>query len=185
MYFQFLPTTQVYDGAQLRSHFIFERTGYAGDAIVAFTGEASVTAAHMVDQEDIAAQAWIYSPNMLHFIVEHFDMPLAQGVAQQRLLIAALQDTLKIMSPESDITRIGDDLFQGEYKLSVSIATRSPISTCIHTGINIESKGTPVPTRGLADYAISAMPFALRAMHRYVYECRDMAYATRKVKAVP
>lgn len=184
MYFHFLPQKISYDGAQLRSQFILEATGFQGDAIVAFCGPADVGAAHMVDQEDIAAQAWIKSYNMLHFIAEHFHMPLAEGVARQRLLVATLHDALRVFKPELKIIRRGDDLFDGNQKLTVSIAAASPQSTCIHTAINIDSQDTPVPTRGLDDYKILPMPFALDVLRRYSQECHEISIATCKVKPI-
>ena len=50
-------------------------------------------------------------------------------------------------------TRSGDDLFVGDGKLTVSIATISATSMKIHLGINITSKGTPedVETIGILE----------------------------------
>lgn len=184
MYFHYLPQTLTYDGAQLRSQFILETTGFQGDAIVAFCGPADVGAAHMVDQEDIIAKAWIRSSDMLHFIAEHFHMPLSEGVTRQRLLIGIIRDALIGSKPELQITRLGDDLFDGEKKLTVSIAAASPQSTCIHTAINIDSRNTPVPTHGLDDYKIAPVPFALDVLRRYSQECHDISLATCKVKPI-
>lgn len=184
MYFHFLPQTMMYDGAQLRSQFILETTGFQGDAIVAFCGAADVGAAHMVDQEDIIAKAWIKSANMLHFIAEHFHMPLSEGVARQRLLISIIREALIRSKPELRIARDGDDLYDGSQKLTVSIAAASPQSTCIHTAINIDSRHTPVPTRGLGDYEIAPVPFALEVLRRYSQESHDISIATCKVKPI-
>lgn len=185
MYFHFLPQKITYDGAQLRSQFILEVTGHQGDAIVAFCGAADVGPAHMVDQEDIATHSWIASRNMLHFIAEHFHMPLAEGVARQRLLVSHIQSALNKSKPELQICRSGDDLFDGERKLTVSIAAASPQSTCIHTAINIDSTATPVLTRGLDDYKIAVIPFALTVMKNYSQECYEISLATCKVKPIP
>lgn len=180
MFSQLLPTEQMYDGSQLRSHFILNSTGHMGDAIVAFCGAAKVDATHMVDQEDIATASWIYSPRMLHFLVEHFHTPLQEGILRQRLLVAIIHDGLRAHGVNT-LQRSGDDLYDGEYKLSVSIAAESPISTCIHTAINIETDGTPVPTRGLCDYKIIPEVLALHVMRRYVRECDSIVSATQKV----
>lgn len=185
MYFHFLPQEISYDGAQLHSQFILEATGHIGDGIVAFCGPADVGARHMVDQEDIATQAWIRSNNMLHFIVEHFHMGLREGVAFQRLLVSSIQSTLQQLRSELKIIRSGDDLYDGSAKLTVSIAAASPQSTCIHTAINIDSRNTPVTTRGLDDYQIPAMPFALDVLRRYSHECHDISIAMCKVKPIP
>jgi hypothetical protein len=212
MYFHYLPQPQTYDGAQLRSQFILESTGFQGDAIVAFCGAADVGATHMVDQEDILASAWIKSNNMLHFIAEHFHMPLSEGVARQRLLVAIIRDVLMGSKSELCIERRGDDRFDGEKKLTVSIAAASPQSTCIHTAINIDSRNTPIPTRGLDDYKklvrrrtsfipgnqnktgpkgagfswdkIAPVPFALDVLRRYSQECHDISLAICKVKPI-
>jgi hypothetical protein len=184
MYFHYLPQSMAYDGAQLRSQFILETTGHMGDAIVAFCGPADVTAAHMVDQEDIQTASWIKSRHMLHFIVEFFHMPLQEGVARQRLVMAIMQSVLQEMRPESRVVRSGDDLYDGDHKLTVSIAAASPQSTCIHAGINIDSRDTPVQTRGLDDYKIVPAPFALRTMQLFSRECHEIQLAICKVKPI-
>ena len=60
------------------------------------------------------------------------------------MLIAA--ETVHRMSGKLP-TRKGDDLFLGEGKLSVSIATASPVSTLIHLGVNEDASGAPVTTQ--------------------------------------
>ena len=41
----------------------------------------------MVDMEDILAQDWIYSEDMLHFFVEHFEMDLEwQSLLLEKLI---------------------------------------------------------------------------------------------------
>ena len=69
-------------------------------------------------------------------------------------------------------------------KLSVSIATVSATSTLIHTGFNIETDGTPVPTVGLADLDIDVPAFASELLHRYADEMQDIWLARCKVRAV-
>ena len=64
------------------------------------------------------------------------------------------------------------------------IATRSPVSTLIHTAINIDSTGTPVPTKGLDDYKITPESVARSVMNRYRIEVQGMAKARAKVKGV-
>ncbi|HQH79968.1 MAG TPA: DUF366 family protein, partial [bacterium] len=69
-----------YDGLQLCSSFIRNETGIEGDAIVAFIGPADVPIEHMVDLEDVATNAPIFSRSMLHFIVAHSSRDLALAV---------------------------------------------------------------------------------------------------------
>lgn len=182
---RWLPDRLVYDGSQLRSHWIFDQTGLVGDALVAFIGAADVQARHMVDLEDAAARAWIHSDSMCHFIAEHFDHDLTVAILRQRLLVAICSEEFRTARPEAIVVRRGNDLFEGTAKLSVSIATASPISTLMHTGINILSTNTPVMTKGLHDYGIDPAPFATKVMARYAEEIAGVVHARAKVRGVP
>ncbi|MGD0112943.1 MAG: DUF366 family protein, partial [Armatimonadota bacterium] len=62
---QFLGREVEYTGAQLRSGWVAEVTGMAGDAAVAFIGACDVKPEHMVDRVDLEAGARISSPRML------------------------------------------------------------------------------------------------------------------------
>ncbi|MDD4239045.1 MAG: DUF366 family protein, partial [Desulfotomaculaceae bacterium] len=73
---RFIPETITYNGTQLSSHWAFRSMGLLGDSIVSFQGPCRVMLAEMVDLEDVRKNAPIFSHNMLHFIVEHFDMDL-------------------------------------------------------------------------------------------------------------
>ena len=180
----FYNKDQPYDGTQLRSRWIENSFGISGDAIAAFCGEADVPIEHMVDLEDVAANKPIYSESMLHFIIEQFHQDLEKMVFNQRLFIAILSEELKKFSQCRNILRKGNDLYDGAAKLSVSIATRSPVSCLIHTGINISRKNTPVLTKGLEDYDINPKTFAENAMARYALELEEIAHAQRKVRSV-
>lgn len=173
-----------YDGAQLRSHWIYDQTGLVGDAIVAFIGGARVDAAHMVDLEDRQQQAWIFSEQMLHVLVEHFHFDLTQTITLQHVFVALTADAVRAHAPGSCVRRSGNDLFDGDAKLSVSIATASPVSTLIHFGINILSANTPVTTKGLADYPIDPHAFAVQLMQTYAKEVAHIHHARAKVWAV-
>jgi len=181
----FINETIKYDGTQLRSHWIFGQTGIVGDSIVAFTGPADVPLKNMVDLADVAAKENIYSTSMLHFIVEHFDADLSSTILRQRILCAIAAEELKKHSQCKTVLREGDDLYDGERKLSVSIATASPVSCLIHFAINIISDKTPVPTKGLADYDIDPRQFADSVMKRYRKEMGSAKTARCKVRSVP
>lgn len=173
-----------YDGTQLRSHFAYDTFQICGDSIVSFQGPAQVTLEHMVDKEDVLASAPIYSENMLHFIVEHFTDNFEWIIACQRLLVSCMREDLQDCLDNTPFTRRGDDIYDENAKLTVSIATRSPVSCLIHTGINISSKNTPVLTKGLLDYQLIAQSFATSVMNRYIAEIRGMQTARAKVRGV-
>lgn len=185
MYYRFINENIKYDGLQLRSHWIYENTELLGDAIVAFSGPADVPSKNLVDLVDASAKAKIVSPLMLHFIAEHFDSTLAETILKQRLLCAIATEELTRKIGRHDVERRGNDLYDGDKKLSVSIATASPISCLIHFGINIKTEGTPLPTRGLAEYNIDPIGFADTVMRKYVEEMKSTVIAKYKVRAVP
>jgi hypothetical protein len=136
----------------------------------------------MVDLVDVAEEAPIFSKRMLHFLVEHFEGDLPLAIARQRLLAAIAAEELRARG--AAVERRGDDLYEGDRKISVSIATASPVSTLIHFAMNIVSEGTPVPTKGLADYALDARELADAIRARYSDEIRTMGEARCKVRAV-
>ncbi|MFH1829818.1 MAG: DUF366 family protein [Pseudomonadota bacterium] len=173
-----------YDGTQLRSRWIQDQTGVEGDAIAAFIGPADVPIENMVDLEDVARNAPIFSKNMLHFIVEHFNCELPLAIARQRILTSIATDELNAEIGNYSIKRLGDDIYDGEYKLSVSIATFSPVSSLIHFALNIISDETPVPTKGLADYGIEPRSFADKITKRFCEEIKSMEKARHKVRWV-
>ena len=111
-----------YDGSQLRTGWIAETFGVAGDAVAAFTGGCDVAAENMLDLEDLAAGDIIRAKKMLHFIVEHRGVGLPLTVARQHLLASIARDELARRRNVSGLVRRGDDLFIGRRKLSISIA---------------------------------------------------------------
>ncbi|PKL77657.1 MAG: DUF366 domain-containing protein, partial [Candidatus Melainabacteria bacterium HGW-Melainabacteria-1] len=151
MHTQLIETPLAYTGSELRSHWIYATLGLQGDAAVAFAGPCEVRLGEMVDLADVQANAPISSEHMLSLIIEHFQADLRSMILRQRLLTAQAKDLLE-RHGVSGLRRTGDDLYDGGHKLSVSIATVSPVSGLIHFGINISSLNTPVATKGLEDY---------------------------------
>jgi hypothetical protein len=174
-----------YTGKELRSRWVHESSGIEGDAITAFIGPADVPIENMVDLEDVANNAPIKSDLMLHFIAEHFGIPLERGVQLQRLLVAIIYEELVKRGVSRSLERRGDDIYGGDGKLSVSIAAPSPKSICIHTALNISSENTPVPTIGLDDYNVEPVKLASDVMKRYCDELDGMAHACAKVRSIP
>lgn len=179
---QFIEKEILYDGTQLKSHWILENFGLRGNALVSFVGPCDVKLDRMVDLEDVIQKKPIFSESMLHFIVEKFDADLEKMILCQRLLVSQIQQEL--FQRGISVVRKGNDLFLDHFKLNVSIATASPVSTLIHTGINISSKNTPVPTKGLADFDLNPTAFAHSVMKRFVEEMEEIRWARCKVRGV-
>jgi hypothetical protein len=185
----FIAERQItYDGRQLAPHWIYRQHDLMGDAAVAFVGPCQVDLGEMVDIEDVKNVAPIYSPLMLHVIAEFFGGDLHQTVYRQRLLIVTAKELLETLT-DRPVTRKGDDLYLPRAdgnpgKLSVSIATASATSTLIHTGLNIQTEGTPVATVGLAELGVGVAAFATELLQRYSDEVEDIWLARCKVRAV-
>ncbi len=173
-----------YTGHQLRSLWIYDTFGIAGDAIAAFAGPCNVPTDALVDNEDRRTGSTIRAALMLHLIIEHFDDELLLAIFRQRLLIAIIKDLLQQTSNLRDLVRHGDDIFCAGEKLTVSIATISPVSTLIHTGINIDPSGAPVAAAGLQDSGIDYLDFADRLTAAYIAEIDSAAHARVKVRGV-
>jgi len=179
----FIKDELKYTGAELASHWIYRNFKVQGDAIVAFAGEVDVKITEMVDIEDVLANEPIYSKKMLNFIIEHFNLPLSEGILRQRIFIAIIKETLEAQGFLT--TRKGDDLFYQGRKLTVSIATKSPTSVLIHTGINILKDGAPIEVSCLDEMGIKDIEeFAREITERYIEELRSAKTALCKVRGV-
>jgi uncharacterized protein len=175
-----------YDGSQLRSGWIEKVTQLTPDVLVGFVGGCNVTPEFMVDQEDLKAGHTIFSHKMLHFIGEFQDMDLERAILKQRLLISQIQQLLQCHEPSLSLLRTGNDLYEeDQYKMTISVATTSEVSSLIHAGINIESEGTPVPTKGLKELYIHHEPLAQAVLRNFQEELKSVPRDITKVKKVP
>ena len=165
-----------YDGSQIGSLWAYTRFEIQDDSIVCFRGSCKIPFEHMIDIEDKIHKERIESPDMLHFIVEHFDVPsLKLAYARQRLLACIAEETLKDMG--FTVNRSGDDLFYNGGKLSISIASTSAVSCKIHFGINVECEDyMSLDKMGLKD----AYGVLRQIGERYAAEFEDMERDIRK-----
>jgi len=172
----------VYDGSQLRSHWILHRCGVSGDALVAFRGPCAVAATEMADLADLDGPG-IAADDMVHFVWEAFDHPdLLLAVHRQRLLSAQATEVLRELAPAAIVRRDGDDLWVGPGKLSISIATATPVSSLIHFAVNATPGGAPVPIATLAELGIEPRGFAAALLGRAGDEQHSIAAARAKVR---
>lgn len=174
-----------YDGTQLKPLFAYLEWGILGDSIVSWKGSCDVSFEHMVDGEDLIAESAIAGSEMIHFIMEVFDRELATGVLLQRIFAAIVKDLLVELSSVLEVdslVRDGDDLYWGDRKLSISIASRSAVSTMVHFAVNVSNQGTPVKTCSLEDLGVDPKEFAGAAMDALTLEWSSVLKATRKVR---
>lgn len=186
MKYQWIESSFAYDGSQLKSLYAYLNHKVQGDSIVSWIGPCQVDFDHMVDGEDLLARSEIRGSRMLHFIVEKFETSLFTGVVLQRLLSAKALEILKMAAPQKaeGLLREGDDLWLDDRKLSISIATVSPVSCLIHFALNIENEGTPVKTLSLKDLEVEPKTFAQKLGESFAQEVEAMRQATCKVKWV-
>lgn len=176
---------ELYDGAQLVSLRNYLKHGLLGDSIVAWVGPCDVHIDHMVDGEDLLAQAQICGGQMLHFIIETFETSLFAAVGLQRLMASLVRDQLMKLSPNGGALKLyreGDDLYLKEAKLSISIATQSPINSLIHFAVNVTNEGTPVKTLSLEDLNVEPKVLAQAVMKAFCVEFESIRQATQKVR---
>ncbi len=180
-----------YDGTQLHSLFAYLEHQILGDSIVAWQGACDISFAHMVDGEDLNAKSEIRGGDMLHFIIEKFDMKLNGAVYMQRLLAAHAFDLVREKLASSgrleDTTKLkreGDDIYFADAKLSISIATVSPVSALVHFAVNVNNENTPVKTVSLSDFKIDPKSFASELLKRFTIEASTAEEASMKVKWV-
>ena len=173
-----------YTGDQLCSHFVREKAGITSDGVVAFKGACAVTGSRLVDLEDAEQHSSIIAEEMLHFIGEHFECTLREANYRLRLFVSILGESVRELVPGLALTRNGDDVYIAERKLTVAIATVSPVSTVFHCGVNIDPQGAPVPAIGLGEIGVDADQFAATVLECYRNECLSIDSAIRKVRGV-
>ncbi|MDO4540999.1 MAG: DUF366 family protein [Syntrophomonadaceae bacterium] len=170
-----------YDGNQLRSHWVYDKFDLLGDAAVAFCGMAMLSAEELVDLGDARDKEGIYSPYMLHFIIEHFDPDLEKTIYRQRLFLHLVMEELGRF--EIYPQRIGDRLYVKQAKLTVSTASLTVVSGIIHLGLNIRTEDTPVKAVGLEELGLHDIPaFAERVLVAYQRELESITDARAKVR---
>ncbi|MDR3290625.1 MAG: DUF366 family protein [Methanobrevibacter sp.] len=131
-----------YDGSQINPNWAFKTLKIKGSSIISWIGSMNIKDENLKDYEDLGLD--IKSNNIINCIVEHFDIQpgnLRIAYLRQRLLVMILVEELskKGINPLRD----GDDIYVGNHKLTVSIATASLSSTKIHLGINLTDDGSP------------------------------------------
>lgn len=181
---KFIKKNITYTGSELSSLFAYKNFDIQGDSLVAFCGPCDVALTELVDQADVKTGGVIYSSSMVHFIGEFFELDLRTGIFRQRLYISIIKETLEKMAKNVEIERRGDDLFIKNKKLSVSIATFSPVSTMLHIGINIDPTGAPVPAIGLNDLKIDPVQFVQQVLKNIAAEEESIYLARCKVRGV-
>jgi hypothetical protein len=175
--------TVAYDGSQLRAHWLLARFGLAGDAAVAFRGPCRVRVEEIADLADVDGPG-IAGDDMVHVVWETFRTPeLLLAAHRQRLLAAQAREVLAGLAPAATVRRDGDDLWVGDGKLSISIATVTPVSSVIHFAVNATPGGAPVRTATLQQLGVAPRAFGEALLARLAAEQESIELARAKVRA--
>lgn len=182
----FISKKFAYDGSQLHPLFAYLKHNILGDSIISWIGPCDISFENMKDGEDLLDKSPIRGSLMLHFIIEIFQQNLFSGVTCQRLFASITQEYLQSKArkvlKEDLLKRDGDDIFWGDKKLSISIASCSSVSTQIHFAMNVSTKNTPVKTTSLEELKLDPKRVAEDLMDLWKKEFLSMQTATRKVK---
>lgn len=173
-----------FTGEQLVSHWAYTKFDLLGDSIVSFIGPCELQEKYLAGVDHYKKKIQIRSEKMLHFILEHFDLDLEKAILKQKLLVSILKDKLNHRLKGDILQRWGNDIFDGDAKLTVSTVTRTKVSTKIHLGVNISSKNTPVKTKGLEDYGLDPLDLAQVVMNQYRLDMRRVEERLVKTRSI-
>ncbi|MHA1865807.1 MAG: DUF366 family protein [Candidatus Heimdallarchaeaceae archaeon] len=171
-----------YNGLQIHPLYTYEHYNVPGNSVLIFRGSMKLTPKEMLDLKDIIdeshlAKVLISSDDVIHFIVEEFDIQppnLEIMYYRLRILTIVIIESL-IERGITSVQRRGTDIYIGGKKLNVGIATIGGNSGKIHFGINILSSGVPnhVQAIGLKEIGFSEkelLSFAISVARKYVQE---------------
>ncbi|MCE7742440.1 MAG: DUF366 family protein [Candidatus Heimdallarchaeota archaeon] len=184
-----------YDGSQLANRYTTEKYGVFGETILIFRGGMKLSPEEMVDIKDIVRESHlnkilISSDDSLHFIIEEFDIqPPNMELEYYRLQVLA-QIVIEVLKNEGiELIRKGTDMYVGDRKLNVAIASTGVSSSKIHLGINIAGTGFPshVNAIGLLELGIEQKDvknIAMEIAERYSNEISKIKEDVSKTRPI-
>jgi len=170
-----------FTGEELKPHWAFLNYDLAGDSIVAFIGPYRASPEWIPDLRQSKKTKEFKTDRMLHLVVEHFGCDLLKTLLYQRLLLGIAKDKLNHRLG-GDILQIwGDDICDGNKRVTTCSATANILSGKIHLGINIESG----EAKGLREYDLSPRELGEVIMDQYrleVFRINQKLSTTRSVE---
>jgi hypothetical protein len=184
MAFKFLPEKRALSGDEMLPHWALRNFDMVGDSIVSFVGDFKVPPERWVDISGIMRGGVFPNSEMMHIVVEHFGCALPEAVLRQYVLVSILQEKLlhRIKTNGHNLTRLGDDLFDGDKRLSITAVGSTLVSAKIHIGVFTESPG--MGYFGLTEYGVDPKELAEVVVCQYCAEMRRLAEKAWKVKPI-
>ncbi len=174
-----------YDGSQMKPLWALREFNLLGDSIVIFRGGMNVKTEEMIDQLDLIKGEKISGKDLVHVVVEHFDIQppnIEIAYLRQRLLVNLFHEALY----KYGVERRFSDLYYKRKKLSVSIASISNISMKIHFAINIKCEDAPIEISCLENfYRNDPLNLARDVCIKYAEELEKIKkdiYKTKEIK---
>ncbi|MHA1668499.1 MAG: DUF366 family protein [Candidatus Heimdallarchaeaceae archaeon] len=171
----------IYDGMQISAHYVAQKYNIIGNSILIFRGPMRLTKKEMLDLKDIIREGHlndvlISSNDSLHIIIEEFDLqPPNIEIEYYRLRLLTQLVIEELVKKKITVVRKGSDIYCGNKKLNVGIATIGLSSAKIHFGLNIKNTGFPshVNATGLLEIGFKEeeiRDWILKIVEKYIDE---------------
>ncbi len=185
MAFKLLTEKRALSGDEMLPHWALRNFGLLGDSIVSFIGQFSVPPERWIDIDSIMHNQDFPAGDMLHFVIEHFQSSLGETVLRQYVLVSILEEKLlhRVRYNDNQLTRLGDDLFDGENRLSLTAAGSTLVSTKIHLGVFIDS-APGYGFHGLREYNVDPSELAEVVIMQYRTEMRRISEKAWKMRPI-
>ncbi|MCK5832350.1 DUF366 family protein [bacterium] len=185
MKFKILSTPRDLTGEEMAPHWAYRNFGLLGDSIVALRGNFNVPSEKWMDIEAIIHCRDVYQADMLHFVIEHFQSSIREMMMRQYILLSIVEEKLlhRMEETENRLVRLGDDLFDGENRLTVTSANVTPVSAKFYLGIYLDSEANN-GIRGLKSYNVKALEFAELVINQYRAEMRRLEEKSWRVMPI-
>jgi hypothetical protein len=186
-----------YDGTAIGPHWALDKFDILGNSMISFRGPLKVPQAEMVDLLDVKEEGelgtyLITGKEAVQWIIEDF-LPHPPNMeleySRLRILVLVILEVLRKTIPDREFRRSHTDIYVGEQKLSVGIATISKVSGKIHYALNLSSEGVPahVKAMGLYDLGLKSSDihaFSEEVGEAYLEEISRIARDCMKTRSV-
>jgi len=185
MEYKILSEKRALSGDEMLPHWAYRSFGLLGDSIVAFKGPFDVPPGKWIDLECLKRDTELPVVDMLHFVAEHFDTNLREAVLCQYVLVSILEEKLLHRVPQDGhrLTRLGDDLFDGENRLSITAVGCTIVSAKIHLGVYLDTEPSK-EIHGLAAYSIDPLELAGVVINQYRTEMRRLSEKAWRMRPI-
>ncbi|HHS50942.1 MAG TPA: DUF366 family protein [candidate division Zixibacteria bacterium] len=185
MKFKILPAPRSMTEAEMHPHWALKNFGLQGDNIVAFRGAFEVPPEKWFDLDAIMHGQEVLPGEMLHFVIEHFDCNIREILMRQYILVSVVEEKLihRMNSPDHCLVRLGEDLFDGENRISVTGCTITPVSAKLHLGLYLDSS-LQAGVHGIKAYNVKALELAELVINQYRAEMRRLEEKSWRVRPI-